>query len=74
MNDSARVRTGRFSSNSRECVRAINDYWMKRGYLMQARVEFKPVMHTDSEGRVYHYTHEEIASDSVNGMPIHKVN
>lgn len=74
MFDSAPARTGRFSSNSRECVRAINDYWMKRGYLMQARIEYKPVMHTASDGKVYHYTHEEIVSDSVNGMPIHKVN
>jgi hypothetical protein len=47
---------------------------MKRGYLMQARVEYKPVMHTASDGKVYHYAHEEIVSDSANGMPIHKVN
>jgi hypothetical protein len=74
MFDSAPARTGRFSSNSRECVRAINDYWMKKGYLMQARIEQKAVIHTTADGKTYSYVHEEIVSDSINGMPVHKVN
>lgn len=67
-------RTGRFSSNSAYCVRLINKYWLAKGYAAQARIEMKSKVLEDKAGRHYTVCIEEIVSDTINGMPIHKVN
>lgn len=72
MDEIVTQRTGKFSSNSRECVRAINEYWRERGYMMNARVELKPFKFKSGRGEA-HYWHEEIVSDSVGGMPVQKL-
>jgi hypothetical protein len=65
-------RTGKFSDNSRLCVRLINDYWLARGYHMRARVELRPTIHKVN-GQELTYWHNEIVSESLNGMPKMKI-
>jgi len=62
------TRTGRYSNNNRQCVRTINDYWLKRGYNINARVEMKLFKTEHNRGFELYY-HEEIVSDSVGGIP-----
>lgn len=64
---------GKFADNSRACCHAINAYWFKRGYDMNARIELKPTIHKSRGGEVK-YWHNEIVSDSLKGMPLRKIN
>lgn len=72
MDDEPR-RSGRFSSNSAYCVKLINGYWLQRGYAAQARIELKSKVLEDKDGRNYSIWFEEIVSDTINAMPVHKL-
>lgn len=72
--DDERLRSGKFSSNSACCVRLINKYWLERGYAANARIESKSKVLEDKDGRNYSIWWDEIVSDTVNGMPIQKIN
>lgn len=65
-------RTGKFSDNSRYCVRLINQYWLSKGYVAGARIELRKTTQKTSQGEVV-YWHNEIVSDTINGMPLYQI-
>jgi hypothetical protein len=53
------------TATSHKCVRLINEYWIKRGYHVSARVDHSPIFFGGKN-----YSWPVICSNTINGSPV----